>query len=201
MDTEGPVLVLAGAGSGKTRVLTSRIAYLIEEKGVSPYNILAITFTNNAAKEMQERISALTDISGMWVSTIHSMCVRILRKNAELLGFNDKFSIYTDGFDFPPFSKRYAISSATPSETSKPAALLSQEGFSAYVNLADHGRRLFNIINISNIITVAASVIGMLAMFILFASGSALAGVAGVLIYMLAVLLPEIIMALTFKTE
>ncbi len=94
LDTEGAVLVLAGAGSGKTRVLTSRIAYLIEEKGVSPYNILAITFTNKAAKEMQERIGRMTDVSGMWVSTIHSMCTRILRKNAERLGFNDKFSIY-----------------------------------------------------------------------------------------------------------
>lgn len=95
-DTEGAVLVLAGAGSGKTRVLTSRIAYLIEEKGVSPYNILAITFTNKAAKEMQERISAMTESEGMWISTIHSMCTRILRKNAERLGFNDKFSIYSD---------------------------------------------------------------------------------------------------------
>ncbi len=93
-DTEGAVLVLAGAGSGKTRVLTSRIAYLIDEKGVSPYNILAITFTNKAAREMQERIGNMTDAAGMWVSTIHAMCTRILRKNAERLGFNDKFSIY-----------------------------------------------------------------------------------------------------------
>lgn len=88
-------MVLAGAGSGKTRVLTSRIAYLVE-KGVSPYNILAITFTNKAAKEMQERISVMTESEGMWISTIHSMCVRILRKNAERLGFNDKFSIYSE---------------------------------------------------------------------------------------------------------
>ncbi|MBQ9081262.1 MAG: UvrD-helicase domain-containing protein, partial [Clostridia bacterium] len=95
-DTEGAVLVLAGAGSGKTRVLTSRIAYLIEEKGVSPFNILAITFTNKAAKEMQERITAITDAEGMWISTIHSMCTRILRNNAERLGFNNKFSIYSE---------------------------------------------------------------------------------------------------------
>ncbi|MBO5783281.1 MAG: UvrD-helicase domain-containing protein, partial [Clostridia bacterium] len=95
-DTEGAVLVLAGAGSGKTRVLTSRIAYLIREKGVSPFNILAITFTNKAAKEMQERISAIIDSEGMWVSTIHSMCTRILRNNAERLGFNGKFSIYSE---------------------------------------------------------------------------------------------------------
>ena len=93
-DTEGAVLVLAGAGSGKTRVLTSRIAYLIDEKGVPPYNILAITFTNKAANEMRERIGRMTDAAGMWVSTIHAMCTRILRKNADRLGFNDKFSIY-----------------------------------------------------------------------------------------------------------
>ena len=95
-DTEGAVLVLAGAGSGKTRVLTSRIAYLIQEKGVSPSQILAITFTNKAAKEMKERIDRVTESGGMWVSTIHSMCVRILRQNAEKIGFTDKFSIYTE---------------------------------------------------------------------------------------------------------
>lgn len=95
-DTEGAVLVLAGAGSGKTRVLTMRIAYLIGEKGVSPHSILAITFTNKAAKEMRERIDRMTGSYGMWVSTIHSMCARILRKNADLLGYTDKFSIYTD---------------------------------------------------------------------------------------------------------
>lgn len=96
METEGAVLVLAGAGSGKTSVLTTRIAYLIEEKGVSPFHILAITFTNKAAKEMSERIDAICDSTGMWVSTIHSMCTRILRKNADRLGFNDKFSIYSE---------------------------------------------------------------------------------------------------------
>lgn len=95
-DTEGAVLVLAGAGSGKTRVLTTRIAYLIEEKGVSPDRILAITFTNKAAREMQERIDRMCDTHGMWVSTIHSMCVRILRNNAEQIGFNTRFSIYTE---------------------------------------------------------------------------------------------------------
>ncbi len=96
LQTEGPVLVLAGAGSGKTRVLTSRIAYLIEEKGVSPSSILSITFTNKAANEMKERIAALTDINGMWVCTIHSMCVRILRQYAQEIGMNENFSIYSE---------------------------------------------------------------------------------------------------------
>ncbi len=96
LKTEGPVLVLAGAGSGKTRVLTSRIAYLIDEKQVSPSNILAITFTNKAAKEMQERISVMTDIDGMWVCTIHSMCVRILRMYSESVGISANFSIYSE---------------------------------------------------------------------------------------------------------
>jgi len=96
LQTEGAVLVLAGAGSGKTRVLTSRIAYLIEEKGVSPSNILAITFTNKAAREMQERISAMTESAGMWVCTIHSMCVRILRQYSESIGIGSNFSIYSE---------------------------------------------------------------------------------------------------------
>lgn len=96
LQTEGPVLVLAGAGSGKTRVLTSRIAYLIEEKGVSPSNILAITFTNKAANEMKERLISMTDTAGMWVCTIHSMCVRILRQYAEELGMGANFSIYSE---------------------------------------------------------------------------------------------------------
>lgn len=95
-DTEGAVLVLAGAGSGKTRVLTSRIAYLIEEKNVFPSNILAITFTNKAAKEMQDRLSAMVDTKGMWVCTIHSMCVRILRQFAEKAGLTSNFSIYSE---------------------------------------------------------------------------------------------------------
>ncbi len=96
LTTEGPVLVLAGAGSGKTRVLTSRIAYLIEEKGVPARAILAITFTNKAANEMKERLAKMVDISGMWVCTIHSMCVRILRDYASELGYNANFSIYSE---------------------------------------------------------------------------------------------------------
>ena len=96
LQTEGAVLVLAGAGSGKTRVLTSRIAYLIEEKGVPASAILAITFTNKAAKEMQERLFSITDVSRSWVCTIHSMCVRILRMYAEEVGISANFSIYSE---------------------------------------------------------------------------------------------------------
>ena len=94
--TEGAVLVLAGAGSGKTRVLTARIAHLVGDMGVPPENILAITFTNKAANEMKERLSAIADTRRMWVSTIHSMCVRILRMYAERRGLTQNFSIYSE---------------------------------------------------------------------------------------------------------
>ena len=97
LDTEGAVLVIAGAGSGKTRVLTTRIAYLVLEKGVLPRNIMAITFTNKAAGEMKERLSALVDgVEDMWVSTIHSMCVRILRRDIDKLGYDKNFTIYDE---------------------------------------------------------------------------------------------------------
>ncbi len=94
--TEGPVLILAGAGSGKTRALTYRTAYLIEEKGVSPYNIMAITFTNKAAGEMRERISQMVEYGaeGIWVTTFHSTCVRILRRYIDRIGFDTNFTIY-----------------------------------------------------------------------------------------------------------
>ena len=94
--TDGPLLILAGAGSGKTRVLTHRIAYLIDEKGVNPWNILAITFTNKAAGEMRNRVDQLVGYGSesIWVSTFHSMCVRILRRHIGLLGYDTNFTIY-----------------------------------------------------------------------------------------------------------
>ena len=94
--TEGPLLILAGAGSGKTRVLTHRIAYLIEECGVNPWNILAITFTNKAAGEMRQRVDTLVGFGSesVWVSTFHSMCVRILRRYIDRLGYDSSFTIY-----------------------------------------------------------------------------------------------------------
>ncbi|HHV11318.1 MAG TPA: DNA helicase PcrA [Clostridiales bacterium] len=93
---KGPLLILAGAGSGKTRVLTHRIAYLIEERGVNPWNILAITFTNKAAKEMRERVDRLVGFGSedIWVSTFHSTCVRILRRFADTIGYSRSFTIY-----------------------------------------------------------------------------------------------------------
>src|SRR6476660_7507400 len=93
--TDGPLLIMAGAGSGKTRVLTHRIGYLIVEKQVNPYNILAITFTNKAAREMRERISKMMGgvAEDIWISTFHSMCVRILRRDIDRIGFNRNFTI------------------------------------------------------------------------------------------------------------
>ena len=98
LTTEGPLLVLAGAGSGKTRVLTYRIAHMISDLGVRPWQVLAITFTNKAAAEMRERLQALLPggTRGMWVCTFHAMCVRMLREDADLLGYNGQFTIYDD---------------------------------------------------------------------------------------------------------
>lgn len=94
--TEGPLLILAGAGSGKTRVLTHRIAYLIQEKEVNPWNILAITFTNKAAQEMRERVDRIAGFGSdaIWVSTFHSTCARILRRHIDNLGYDTNFTIY-----------------------------------------------------------------------------------------------------------
>ncbi|KRL48265.1 superfamily I DNA RNA helicase [Levilactobacillus spicheri DSM 15429] len=99
LQTEGPLLVLAGAGSGKTRVLTHRVAYLIEHNHVLPWHILAITFTNKAAKEMRERVAKLLGPDGndVWVSTFHALCVRILRRDADKLGYNRAFTIADTG--------------------------------------------------------------------------------------------------------
>ena len=94
--TDGPVLLLAGAGSGKTRVLTHRIAYLIDELGVNSWNIMAITFTNKAAGEMKERVENLVGVGSdsIWVTTFHSTCVRILRRYADRIGYDNNFAIY-----------------------------------------------------------------------------------------------------------
>ena len=96
LNTEGPLLILAGAGSGKTRVITNRIAYLINEKNVDPRNILAITFTNKAAAEMRDRVEDMLgmDAGGAWISTFHSCCVRILRMYSHLIGYDNNFTIY-----------------------------------------------------------------------------------------------------------
>ena len=96
LKTEGPLLILAGAGSGKTRVITNRIAYMIQEKGISPWEILAITFTNKAASEMRERQETMLGraLQGAWICTFHSCCVRILRMHCDRLGYDSNFTIY-----------------------------------------------------------------------------------------------------------
>src|SRR5262245_7485503 len=96
LHTHGPLLILAGAGSGKTRVITSRIAYLIGDGHAEPHEVLAVTFTNKAAEEMRSRVEALlgSDCSKMWVSTFHSLCARLLRREAPALGLSRDFVFY-----------------------------------------------------------------------------------------------------------
>ncbi|NVJ64669.1 MAG: UvrD-helicase domain-containing protein, partial [Flavobacteriaceae bacterium] len=96
VNTEGPAMIIAGAGSGKTRVLTYRIAYLIKEKGVDPFNILSLTFTNKAAREMRERIERVAGLNArnLWMGTFHSVFARILRAEADRLGYPSNFTIY-----------------------------------------------------------------------------------------------------------
>src|SRR5579862_2485033 len=140
----GPLLIVAGAGSGKTRVLTRRIAWLIAAQGVSPFEILAITFTNKAADEMKSRVAALVGpvANRMWVSTFHSACVRILRRDAVRLGFRSSFTIYDEAdavrltgyvvrdlnLDAKKFAPRtvHAVVSAAKNELVGPSAYLDR---------------------------------------------------------------------------
>ena len=125
--TEGPLLVLAGAGSGKTRVLTHRIAYLIEEKRVAPWNIMAITFTNKAAGEMRERVDKIVGegAEAIWVSTFHSSCVRILRRFIDRLGYDSNFTIY-DGDDQKTLMKQVLKKMQADPKQFKERAVLSR---------------------------------------------------------------------------
>lgn len=125
--TEGPLLVLAGAGSGKTRVLTHRIAYLIEEKRVAPWNIMAITFTNKAAAEMRERVDKIVEegAEAIWVSTFHSSCVRILRRFIDRLGYDTNFTIY-DGDDQKTLMKQVLKKMQADPKQFKERAVLSR---------------------------------------------------------------------------
>ena len=125
--TEGPLLILAGAGSGKTRVLTYRIAHLIEDEGVNPWNIMAITFTNKAAGEMRERVDQQVQFGSesIWVSTFHSSCVRILRRHIDFLGYDTSFSIY-DIDDQKTLLKQILKAMQLDSKLFKERAVLSQ---------------------------------------------------------------------------
>lgn len=124
---QGPELVLAGAGSGKTRVLTRRIGYLINHYGISPYNILAVTFTNKAANEMKERVKDMVGgvNKSLWVSTFHSFCVRILRREAEKLGYNKNFVIF-DSIDQRKLVKEVLKSKNLDPKKTKPRSVLNK---------------------------------------------------------------------------
>ena len=123
---EGPLLILAGAGSGKTRVITYRIAHMIEDLKISPYSILAITFTNKAAKEMRERVNSLIGdrAKDMWISTFHSLCVRILRRDIERIGYNRSFVIY-DTQDQLSLIKECIKECGLREDSFKPSSVLS----------------------------------------------------------------------------
>src|SRR5699024_5882897 len=125
--TEGPLLIMAGAGIGKTRVLTHRIAYLMDEKGVAPQNILAITFTNKAAREMKERVEKLVGPASqsMWGSTFHSMCVRILRRDIERIGYSSNFSII-DSSDQQTVMKQILKNLNVDAKQYDPRAMIAQ---------------------------------------------------------------------------
>ena len=124
--TEGPVLILAGAGSGKTRVITHRIAYLIEELGINPYNIMAITFTNKAAGEMRERVDDLIGFGAdsVWVSTFHSTCVKFLRRYIDRIGYDNNFTIYDTG-DQESVMKDVCARLQIDTKNMKPKSILS----------------------------------------------------------------------------
>ena len=126
LHTDGPLLILAGAGSGKTRVLTHRIAYLIKEQGVNPWNIMAITFTNKAAEEMRERVDKIVGMGSesVWVSTFHSSCVRILRRYIDRIGYENNFSIY-DTDDQKTLMKDICKRLEVDTKVTKERALLS----------------------------------------------------------------------------
>ncbi|MDR0888706.1 MAG: UvrD-helicase domain-containing protein, partial [Coriobacteriales bacterium] len=127
MCTDGPLLLLAGAGTGKTRVLTYRIAHMVEDLHVSPYQILAVTFTNKAATEMRVRLAGLVPggIRGMWVSTFHAACVRMLRQNAEAIGYTRNFTIYDDDDSKRLMREIYATLNISPKQYA-PNALRSR---------------------------------------------------------------------------
>ena len=141
LHTEGPLLILAGAGSGKTTVLINRIAYIIDQSLAKPWQILAITFTNKAAGEMRERVDQLVGFGAesIWVSTFHSTCVRILRRHIEYLGYNTNFSIYDSDdqktlmkqvfkamdVDTKQFKERSVLGTISPQRTSSSALMSS----------------------------------------------------------------------------
>lgn len=127
LHTQGPLLILAGAGSGKTRVITHRIAYLIEDKGVMPWNIMAITFTNKAAGEMRERVDELVGYGSdrIWVATFHSSCVRILRRYIDRIGYENNFTIY-DTDDQKTVVKEICKQLNIDTKTIKERAILSE---------------------------------------------------------------------------